>query len=235
MEPYRRSGPAISRSWIIAKIVLQLFSLIFCAIVLGLSATTIWEGGGGTGILTIPIASATAAWTMAELVALYLRRRSSMGRGIHPGAHVGVQLVIFLALILSLFYTCMLWRSVQRSMAPCNEWQRDPNDPDWAVQMAEEVGSSGERWYSGTSFYCPESYREMINSPSYRSSVQAIIAFCALLWVVHFTLFVRACVETQRRNSERPAVIVYPQPYGFGYPYGGGPQRPAPVKETPYR
>ncbi|KAI0097422.1 hypothetical protein F4776DRAFT_651138 [Hypoxylon sp. NC0597] len=229
MDPQRRSLPQISsRSWQIAKLTLQCASLVCCAIMLGLSVSTTWRGGAGVGILTVPVAIAVAVWTIAELVTLFFRRKNAPGRGIHPGAHVGVQLILFLALILALFYSVMLWRSVQRSIEPCNEWTRDPDNSNWATQDT-------------TSYYCPESYRDMINDPSYRSSVQAVIAFCVLLWAIHFTLFVRACVETQRRNSETPAIMMYPQQpwpaqyqqsYPQSYPQGGS--GPTPMKHTHY-
>ncbi|KAI1102195.1 hypothetical protein F4804DRAFT_334504 [Jackrogersella minutella] len=249
MEPQRRSlpPPAVSsRSWRRAKVVLQLTSVVCSGIVLGLSGARTWEGGAGIGILTVPIVAATAAWTLAELLVLFVRRRSAPGRGIHPGAHVGVQLVIFLALILALFYSCVLWRSVQRSTVPCNDWPRDPNDPDWALRndagILTEEGDDG-RYHSITSYYCPESYRELVNDPSYRSAVQAIIAFCVILWAVHFSLFVRACVETQRRNTEGTIVTVYPQQHAWPIEYRErftqgaeerGESRAMPMKERHY-
>ncbi|KAI0387964.1 hypothetical protein F5Y04DRAFT_15292 [Hypomontagnella monticulosa] len=245
MDPQRRSMQQASstRSWRIAKVVLHITSIVFCAIVIGLSAATTWEEGDGVAILTIPIAAATAAWTIAELVTLWFRRRSAPGRGIHCGAHVGVQLVIFLAMILALFYSCVLWRSVQRFVEVCNTWDRDPKDPDWVYQ--EET--LGPNYTTGTSYYCPQAYMDLINSAGYRAAVQALIAFVAMLWAIHFSLFVRACVETQRRNSEPPVVMMYPQQawpaqYGgyppSGYPQGnvpqGGPGQ-MPTKERHYR
>lgn len=168
-----------TRSWRVAKVVLHITSIVFCAIVIGLSAATTWEEGDGVAILTIPIAAATAAWTIAELVTLWIRRRSAPGRGIHCGAHVGVQLVIFLAMILALFYSCGLWRSVQRFQEVCNTWERDPKNPDWVYE--EETFSSPDGT-SETSYYCPPSYVDLINSASYRAAVQALIAFVAMLW-----------------------------------------------------
>ncbi|OTA94323.1 hypothetical protein M434DRAFT_270063 [Hypoxylon sp. CO27-5] len=242
MDPRRRSLPPISsRSWQIAKLTLQCASLVCCAILLGLSVSNTWNDGSGIGILTVPIAIAVAVWTIAELVTLFFRRKNAPGRGIHPGAHVGVQLILFLALILALFYSAMLWRSVQRSTEPCNEWTRDPDDPNWVTKNTTDPNGNWLRT-SMRSYYCPESYRDMINDPSYRSAVQAIIAFCVLLWAIHFTLFVRACVETQRRNSEPPVIMMYPQQawpayyqqsYPQGYPQGG--PGPTPMKHTPYR
>ncbi|KAI2470964.1 hypothetical protein F4781DRAFT_148030 [Annulohypoxylon bovei var. microspora] len=246
MEPQRRSLPLASGgSWRRAKILLQCASLACCAIVLGLSGARTWDGGNGVGILTVPIAAVTAAWTLAELTILFLRRKGAPGRGIHPGAHVGAQLVIFLALILALFYSCVLWRSVQRSAAPCNDWPRNPEDPDWAVKNDTDTWTEDDgRRTTTTSFYCPESYKELINDPSYRSIVQALIAFCVMLWVIHFSLFVRACVETQRRNTEDSVVVVYPQqqpawpgPYGEIESQRGDHRegsRAVPMKETHY-
>ncbi|KAI1416884.1 hypothetical protein F5Y13DRAFT_101482 [Hypoxylon sp. FL1857] len=234
MDPQRRSLSPISRSWQIAKVVLQCASLVCCITVLGLSASNTWRGGTGAGIFTIPVAIVIAVWTIAELVTLFFRRKTAPGRGIHPGAHVGVHLIFVLALILAVFYSCLLWSSVQRSLGPCNEWPRDPEDPKYVTQnltVTDDYGVHTEI----TSYYCPEKYRNMIDDPSYRRAVQAIIAFSALLWAIHFTLFVRACVETQRLNSEGPVMVVYPQQawpvqYQESYPQQGS--EPPPMKHT---
>lgn len=250
MDPQRRSRPPASpvrglSSWVRAKIALQLASLACCAVLLGLSGARTWDHGNGVGILTIPIAGVTAAWTLAELLILFLRRNSSPGRGIHPGAHVAAQLVIFLALILALFYSCVLWKSVTSSVDPCNVWERSPSDPDWAVRNDTETWSEdGGRRLETEFFFCPESYKELINDSSYRSEVQTLIAFCVMLWAIHFTLFVRACVETQRRNSGGTVMMVYPQQMpAWPGPYGEveaqrsrhrGESRTVPMKETNY-
>ncbi|OTB06493.1 hypothetical protein M426DRAFT_20943 [Hypoxylon sp. CI-4A] len=241
-EPQRRSipvPPQSSRSWQMAKATLHCASVACCGVVLGLSAARTWEGSTGTGILTIPVTAAAAAWTIAELLALCIRRKSAPGRGIHPGAHVGVQLVLFLALILSIFYSAMLWRSVQHSLRKCNEWERDPRNPDWVIQNSTSVNSDGR--HPIRAFFCPEDYRQEINDPAYRSSVQAIIAFCAMLWFIHFTLFVRACVETRRLNSEPQVMWVYPRaawpaPYEERYVQDDAQERSGsiPMKETHY-
>ncbi|KAI6091224.1 hypothetical protein F4821DRAFT_267501 [Hypoxylon rubiginosum] len=241
MEPYRRSASSVSvRSWQLAKVGLHLLSLVSCAVVLGLSVSWTWEDGSGIGILTIPISIATAAWTVAELLAVFVRRRSAPGRGIHPGAHVGAQLIIFLLMILALFYSGMLWRNVKRSIAPCNDWAREPGNPDLAYQNSTGVNTNG-RYTSTSAFFCPEDYREKVNNAAYQAAVQALIAFSALLWAIHFTLFIRACIETQRRNKEPPVLMVYhqqpmwPAPYGTNHPYGGDPQRrPASTKDMNY-
>ncbi|KAI1134435.1 hypothetical protein F5Y05DRAFT_406578 [Hypoxylon sp. FL0543] len=238
MDPQRRSlPPASSRPWQLAKVALQCTSLACCVIMFGLSASTTWQGGSGVGILTVPIAIAIAVWTIAELVTLFVRRKDAPGRGIHPGAHVGVQLILFLALILAVFYSCELWRSVERSIEPCNEWTRDPKHPNWVTQNTTRTDDGGGLRVSTSSYYCPESYRNTVNDPSYRSAVQAIIAFCALLWAIHFTLFVRACVETQRRNSESPVMMVYPRtawPAQFEESHPQREQEPIPMKYTHY-
>lgn len=243
METRRRIvQPVSSRQWQIAKIVLQSTSLVFCIIVIGVSVGKTWEGDYGVGILTVPVTAATAAWTIAEFVTLFIRkRRGSPGRGIHPGAHVGVQLIIFLAMIYVLFYSCMLWRSVQNSIIRCNEWERDPKDPDWVIENYSEIDWRTNSIYT-MSYYCPERNRILVNSKSFQSAVQALIAFCGLLWAIHFSLFVRACVETQRGNRIRPAAVVYPPPvwpaqYGVNYPpnsYPRGGPGPAPMKSSYY-
>ncbi|KAI1386641.1 uncharacterized protein F4822DRAFT_322691 [Hypoxylon trugodes] len=173
---------ASSRRWLIAKLVMQGLSLIFCIVVIGLSVATSWDGTLGVGMLLIPISAATAAWNIAEFVTLYFRRKSACGRGIHPGAHVGAQLVIFLVMILGVFFAVSLWRSVSRALIYCNEWPRNPRSPDFVTQNITMVSSYGGRTTSITSYYCPEDYRDHINAPSYPSTVRSLIAFTALLW-----------------------------------------------------
>ncbi|KAI0161046.1 hypothetical protein GGR52DRAFT_562674 [Hypoxylon sp. FL1284] len=131
-------------------------------------------------------------------------------------------------MVLALFYSAALWSSVRRGQQRCRDWERDPDDPDFVFRGADppplSIGADGI--LAGANlFYCPESYREKVNSPAYRAAVQALIGFCALLWIIHFTLFVRACVETHRRNREPPILMVYqqpmwPAPYGTSHPYG---------------
>ncbi|KAH9993658.1 hypothetical protein F4779DRAFT_229776 [Xylariaceae sp. FL0662B] len=228
----RRAKPPIRRSWRQAKIGLQVLSLACSGVVIGLSARTTWQGGAGMGVLVIPIAIGTAAWTLAELVTVWARWRRSPGRGIHPAAHVAAQLVLFLALILALFYSCLLWKAVQRDIDMCDR-ERDEDDDDDTILTTND---DGQGW-SWTSFYCPADYYELVHDPFYKAAVQAVIVFLAILWVIHFSLFVRACVETRARAKiERPVTRrysqpVWPAPYGATYPHRH-PRRP--MKETEY-
>lgn len=70
-----------SQRWHHAKIIIRILIFCLCALSLGLSfLSTIYAIGMG------PIVIADAAWTVAEFIALAIRRTKK--RGIHPIAHL---------------------------------------------------------------------------------------------------------------------------------------------------
>ncbi|KAF7538786.1 hypothetical protein G7054_g2653 [Neopestalotiopsis clavispora] len=74
----------------------------------------------------------------------------------------------------------------------------------WLVAYASEYDSSYQRYYYN--YY----------SRQYLPIMQAELAFLVLLVLVHFVLFVRACVETHQRN--RLALSVMPQQMYYTQP-----------------
>lgn len=62
---------------------------------------------------------------------------------------------------------------------------------------------------------------------------QAILSFTVLLLLVHFTLFVRACVETHQYNRATRTIFV-PMPVApYGYPPPGPPMQQYPYAMQP--
>ncbi|KFH44274.1 hypothetical protein ACRE_049270 [Hapsidospora chrysogenum ATCC 11550] len=59
----------------------------------------------------------------------------------------------------------------------------------------------------------------------------AITAFTSLLWLVYFTLFIYACIDTSKRNSaKRVVMMVNPATY-WGYPAQGWQQMPQQLQQ----
>ncbi|KAF2817290.1 uncharacterized protein BDZ99DRAFT_12933 [Mytilinidion resinicola] len=103
--------------------------------------------------------AAAVAWEIADLITYCVNKR-----GIHPGAHVGVELVLWLAMII-----CTVF---------------------WGI--------NGAFW---------DTYDYITSSYSFAHNGIAIAAVIteALSTIFHFTLFVWACVDTDRRRKMRYA------------------------------
>lgn len=88
-----------SKPWHITKIVLYSLSIAFCVIVLGLSIALVVDSEyyqSSQIIWVAPQAGAALIWDIAELITVCAR---SGKRGIHPGAHVALHLLLWLAFI----------------------------------------------------------------------------------------------------------------------------------------
>ncbi|KAM0806533.1 hypothetical protein AB5N19_06869 [Seiridium cardinale] len=92
----------------------------------------------------------------------------------------------------------------------------------WLVAFAQECD-----------YYCREYYYDY-NGGQYFSSIQAELAFLALLALVHFILFVRACVETNQRNKMAGPVIMVPQHMYYNQPMAQYPVQSMPPMQQGY-
>ncbi|KAK8062501.1 hypothetical protein PG997_014598 [Apiospora hydei] len=182
--PAQQAAPAVSRPWHNAKIVLLSMSVVFSIVVIGisialavnptvLSLQVVWVA---------PEAAVAIIWSVAEFVTLCARKNQ---RGIHPGAHVALHLLLWLAFVVAAGLTA------------------------YVVALNVEYD-----------YYYSSSYRYSRYSAIkfYIRSLQAELAFLILLIITHFTLFVRACVETARRNKGPQPVFVPVNAYYSGYP-----------------
>jgi hypothetical protein len=84
-----------SKPWHIAKIVLHSLSLTFSLIVLGISVALSLNLSFSvlTVLWTAPQACLAIIWAVAEFITICVRRGHL---GIHPGAHVGIHLILWL-------------------------------------------------------------------------------------------------------------------------------------------
>ena len=204
------------KTWMQVKLTLTAFSVLFCIILLTLAciiAATSLDPitlSSVTGYWAIPFTLIVLFWNFAEFLTVCAcgtrgvpEGAASTGvrvrRGIHPGAHVGVDLIIWLIGII-----CILAATVVLTEA-------DDQRQDCQRRTA------GNRDYSYYS--CNKAILQFLNSSNYIPMLRAITAFVCLITAIHFVIFCRACVETHERNRQRRVLIV-PQPMY----YGGAPQ-----------
>jgi uncharacterized membrane protein YhaH (DUF805 family) len=182
-----------SRAWHITKIMFHTLALVFSIVAVGLSASLInyFYYESYIIIWTAPQAVISICWSVAELITVCVRRAH---KGIHPGAHVALHLLLWLG-------------------------------------FAAACGLNG--FFLGYALIDDYSYYYGYGSrydsySTYTGLMQGVVAMCALLFLIHFFLFVRACIETHRRNSS-PRVVMMPQPM-----YYPPPQQPYPMQQQQY-
>lgn len=137
-------------------------------------------------------------WSGAELIT---RAIHTFKKGIHPGAHVGLTLIIWLA------------AAVVGGFSTAIAVSANVYDGYW--------GSYDCDWH-----YNSQGYREYddCSEPTGRNAILiASAAFTWLLWIDYFVLFVLACIDTSRLNAAkgRPIMVVQQQP---GAPWPAGPE-----------
>ena len=140
---------------------------------------------------------------MAEEITRWARK---WGPGIHPGAHVGMSLFLWLSCaviggILATFIGLGL---------DCRSYDYDDNDDD-NDDDSSYYGNYGCNNFTGLS-----------------GRFLGAVILLLLLWLVHFVLFIGACVDTAKRNSAKHnpiMVVAQPSYWGPMAPHGG--QQPA--------
>jgi hypothetical protein len=154
------------------KIVLTVASIIFCLILLGLSVACSTGPGYDLWNITIywvaPLIAGAGFWSLAELITLCAcgkRNNAEFRRGIHPGAHVGVDLIVWLAGIVCLFFTALAYVGARSQLETCQE--------------EANSDSSNYRYYYYD--YCDDDEITMLSNGFYLPATQAIMAFIALL------------------------------------------------------
>ena len=201
--------PAYNKPWVLCKHVLTGLSLCWAIIIFSLAILfTVQEGYGSlVGIYALPISIVAMGWNAAELITFFVRSRKLTGngdrvrRGIHPGAHVGLHLVLWLACVFGVLMALMQLISVARWTARCGDYVDDDDDDDY--------------YYNPCTSYYIEDWATM---GSYLPAYRAYLAVWCLALINHFVLFVLACIDTHQRNRMRPNNVVYGPP--IAAPYG---------------
>ncbi|KAI0110287.1 hypothetical protein F4814DRAFT_426427 [Daldinia grandis] len=183
------SARFITRAWSTNKIILVALSTASCAVVLGMSIALAVDPDIQSYIVvwTAPQAGAALVWSGIDLATTYAGRIDH--RLIHPGAHVAVQLLLWMGFCVGIGLTAYIL--------------------SWALAFA----SSDDRdaypkyyeYYHGDN---NNDYYEYY-SKSYIRSMEALVAFLALLIVIHFLLFCLACIKVAQRKkiSSEPITI----------------------------
>ncbi|KAH7170653.1 hypothetical protein EDB81DRAFT_174700 [Dactylonectria macrodidyma] len=161
----RPPPPHISSNGMYAtKLVLRIFSMISAIVLIGISASVAVSWDYVALVILVPPAGVALIWDVAESICLCARRGH---RGIHPGAIVGVDLILWLGYIVAVVFFGIIW------------------------------GANGDYYYS---YYYS-------SSTNYR----ALIGFGAVEVILHITLFIIGCYETNVRNRNPSTQVIYVQ------------------------
>ncbi|KAH8887884.1 hypothetical protein GQ53DRAFT_843985 [Thozetella sp. PMI_491] len=164
----------------VSKLILRIFQCVIALAVVGLAANL------ATGdvytvyaiIIIGPVAGFAFCWAFAEGICILARGGH---RGIHPGANVGLDLIIWLALTATLSLLGII--GIAQS----------------TYDLFDYIYSSSRYSYL---------YSDLLSSAAGKG--QAILGLGSLLTLLHFTTFVIACYETNIRNSMGPQTqIIY--------------------------
>ncbi|KAK0637000.1 hypothetical protein B0T17DRAFT_613650 [Bombardia bombarda] len=203
-QPLPAPAAPFSKSWHLAKLVLEIVSIVFSIIIFGVAIalfarTSRYYGGSWLAETDLGTAGTVAGlaliWNTAELLTVCF---SKDRRGIHPGAHVAFHLIIWLAAAVT-----VAWLAV-------------------STAYLLEDDSYYYSYYSSRTVFAYQNSTSLHN---------CILAFIIFLLIIHFVLFVRACIETHQLNrANRRIYVRVPVPVGgpYGY-YGGG----APPQQFP--
>ncbi|KAH8647253.1 hypothetical protein BX600DRAFT_151979 [Xylariales sp. PMI_506] len=210
------------KTWHWCKLVLMGASIVFAVLLIALSVSVAnqssnddFYGMSLTAFWCVPIGVVVILWDLAEIITLFAcghRRGAQYRRGIHPGAHVGVDLVLWLATAFCTFLSVMAYISAQDIIRYCQE-ENSNNESDGSLSYYyddDECDSDNLAALSGR----------------YLGMICAVVVFMGLLTLVHFIIFVRACQETNQFNRARanllmvgpPPVYYIPPPGMVPYP-----------------
>jgi hypothetical protein len=199
MEQAKPPPPHISPKGMWAtKLALRVIQFALAIAIIGcvgsILSTGIWSVF--TLIVITPQAAVSAIWSLAEGICILARGGR---RGIHPGANVALDLLLWLGLVAG---TILLWLfgiatalTVSSSSYWLDDFNRDYSSYDGYESVAEEIMRVA-------------------------AMGQALIGLAATLTILHFVTFVIACVECSKRNRANTVVYVDASHYAQGPTYG---------------
>jgi hypothetical protein len=200
-----------SQSWHVVKIVVRSFSLALAIALVSLSSSFVTPYGYPEYKFAIPVGAAVFLWDAAEFVTLGCRRRRAR-RGIHPAAHVAVELAIVLFSV-----GAAAWLVVRRE----SDFRR--------FNYTSRYGNIGEEMQV---FKACVSVMFFIAWVLSGGDPHLPIRACSLAdysnSALHGILFIRACKEVHQRRRSRGSVQLMFVP-GGGAPfnvYGSSPPAP---------
>ncbi|CAM1507587.1 Fc.00g072280.m01.CDS01 [Cosmosporella sp. VM-42] len=192
-----------NKVWEWTKLGLHIASIVLCTC--GLAITFSLIGHGGVGRVALACCPVLILALIWSIAELITRCVRKFKAGIHPGAHVALSLLIWLSLGTT--------GGIEATLVAVTG-DRDYGSNCWDYDTQDYVDC--EPAFSGK-----------------RPQFVAVTVFTCLVFLVHFILFVGACIDTAKRNAaaRRPIMVVAaPQNWGQmaqGWqpmPQYGGPQ-----------
>ncbi|KAL6880813.1 hypothetical protein J3F83DRAFT_710683 [Trichoderma novae-zelandiae] len=195
-QAFETPKPAPVRAWELTKTASHVLSVLLAAAGVGLGFSTLNYKYFYAIVLisTIPACMIALVWSLAELITRAARRFKA---GIHPGAHVALSLIVFLlGVILPALFGPWLqdsWNGDVDAYRSCS----NVYDPVYRRYVYLCTGDDG----AARRQYARERRVAM---------AAAVVTF--VVAVIHFGLFVGACVDTDRVNrvAKRPIYVVAP-------------------------
>ncbi|ORY10982.1 hypothetical protein BCR34DRAFT_601736 [Clohesyomyces aquaticus] len=160
----------------------------------------------------------TIIWCVIVLLVLCLRQPP---RPVHPGVAVGLDLVLWLAYIPTAMFALIAYLNVTgfgsdgyiSSYSSSGHYEQAPNGT-WVFEFSSNYpdstrscdGGRSSYWYGDNGFTSCAQEDAFVNalwqSKNYRANVEVVGVVCQFIaLLLHFILFVWACVDTNRRNS----------------------------------
>ncbi|KAK3326160.1 hypothetical protein B0H66DRAFT_148483 [Apodospora peruviana] len=162
-----------SRNWYIARVLLRCLSFVLAVVMLGLARENTYSW---TWKAAVPAGVCVAVYDLVEIAVFGVRYK--VRRGMHPGATVGADLLLWLICLVCAFFHIALGTELAMIIFGTYPYSTD-------IDITNET-------------------------------------ILIILAIIHFILFVRACIETRQRNKSKGRNL-----YVYMYTPGGG--RPIPV------
>ncbi|KAL6880812.1 hypothetical protein J3F83DRAFT_719905 [Trichoderma novae-zelandiae] len=195
VQPTATSAPVESKKGAYTRLGFHGTVVVLGAIGLGVSLSSLGNDGSGAAAAAAPAAGLCLLWSLAELITRAVRKFKA---GIHPGAHVGICLILWLI-------SAILGGSLC-AFAAMNPGSRDQDDEDCIVSTYDSYGNV--RTYNE----CDDYY---LQYP--RGKVLGGAVITCMLFAIEFGLFVDGCVMTHRRNTAKARpIMVIAQPQNWG-------------------
>ncbi|KAK4223603.1 hypothetical protein QBC38DRAFT_548351 [Podospora fimiseda] len=203
----------------ISKLCLRFFQFVFAFTMISLmgsmmstfsfySFTSLFFAGPATVLSII--------WTISESICI-LKRGGH--RGIHPGANVALDLIIWLLFIPAT--AALTFISVLSSVDAAYDDDTTSSSSSSSGGSSSNPYSSSSSSYSGSSDYSYGGLRANSGSMGIRArdpydeeikdiaaKGEALVVLGAFLVILHFVTFVIACVETHKRRRKRKQTVV---------------------------
>ncbi|KAL7912564.1 hypothetical protein GGI35DRAFT_255471 [Trichoderma velutinum] len=162
--------------------------ILLGAIGLGLSLGSLQNGNVSSAIAGAPSAGIALIWSLAEVITRAVRK---FKKGIHPGAHVGMCLILWLL-------SAIMGGSLSAYVA-VNAYQDDD-------------GNCGSYTYhdSNGNLHTVENPCDPYRDSYPQGKILGAAVITCLIFGLYFGLFIDACINTHRRNvaARRPIMMI---------------------------